>query len=266
MAAPAEYRIRAVQRRVVTLEEAEIHAQLRILRATRRDILAALVDAKGFERWRLQELLQVVDREIGLGLQLVQTSLERAISGAFGHGLDLARLVVPSPTLAGVSPELLRSIISVTQDQTRDVWRELGSRLKTIIRRAAIGVQDSYSAMRALARLIRDPKTFGRAFWRAEAIVRTEVSRTFSLAGFSEMGRAAQAGVKVGKYWLHSGRTIHPRPEHIEAGKVYGPDSAIAWDKAFLVGGERLMYPLDPSASAENTINCGCTAVPVVLD
>ena len=28
----------------------------------------------------------------------------------------------------------------------------------------------------------------------------------------------------------------------------------------FIVGGEEMQYPLDPSASPENTINCRCTA------
>jgi hypothetical protein len=250
------FRVRPVLRRRTTIENAAARAQLRILQAARRDILAALVNASAFEKWRLTLLLQVVDREISQGRASAERAVETAMRQAFGLGSEsVASAVGLEVPLIGTSRELVRSIVEVTQDQVRDVWGELGSRLKGIIRRAAIGVTDPFSAMRALAKIIRDPKTFGRAFWRAETIVRTEVIRTYSIASQHELERATQAGVKVRKYWL-SARDERVRAAHREAGERYGKDAAIPWDAAFEVGGEKLRYPLDPNGSAENTINC----------
>jgi len=155
--------------------------------------------------------------------------------------------------------------VAVTREQMRSVWTELGAALRNIVRRAALGITDPFKAMTMLAKLIRDPKTFGRAFWRAETIVRTEVGRTFSIASQSELERGAKAGVKVRKWWL-TAQDERVRETHRQAGDDYGQGAAIPWDQAFMVGGEPLMYPVDPNGSAEETINCRCTSVPVVLD
>jgi hypothetical protein len=56
------------------------------------------------------------------------------------------------------------------------------------------------------------------------------------------------------------------RPDHVKAGQQYPLDRAIPVDKPFIVGGEALMQPLDPTASPAQTRNCRCVSVPVVLD
>ncbi len=40
----------------------------------------------------------------------------------------------------------------------------------------------------------------------------------------------------------------------------------MAYNEAFTVGGEKLMYPGDSAGSASNIINCRCTATAVVGD
>lgn len=260
-----EIRIRPILRRADRTEAAAIRAQLRLLKDARRAILASMVDAGAFDRFRLTLLLSAIDREIAAFGGAAQRAATAATEQAYGLGLELARLAVGDIYLVGVSREILRAAIEVTTDQIRDVWGELGSRLKVIVRRAALGVTDPYKAMTALARIIRDPKTFGRAFWRAETIIRTEVSRTFSISSQSELERAAAAGVTVRKYWL-TAQDERVRDTHRRAGENYAKADAIAWDQAFIVGGEALRYPLDPNGSAEETINCRCVSVPVVLE
>jgi hypothetical protein len=64
-----------------------------------------------------------------------------------------------------------------------------------------------------------------------------------------------EAGVEY-KTWLTShGPTV--RPTHEEAEEKYG-DSPIPVEEPFEVGGEQLMFPGDPSGSAEEVINCQC--------
>jgi hypothetical protein len=257
------YRIRPILRRRAAIEDAAVRAQLRILRAARRDILAAMVDAGAFDRWRLQQLLGAIDRVIAQARGFGETAAAASTEQAFALGAS----VLPG-SLVGMSRELAQAIVTVTTDQVRDVWGELGSNLKRLVRRAALGVTDPFKAMQQLARLIRDPKTFGRAFWRAESIIRTEVGRAFSIASQDSLEQAAarggKSGITIRKYWLtaHDERV---RETHRQAGIDYAIGKAIAADAFFVVGGERLKEPLDPNGSAGETINCRCVSVPVVI-
>ena len=264
MPPPSEYRLRRLIARVARIEDTAARVQLRILRQSRKDILAALVDAGAFDKFRLELLLFAIDREITTAMIEAQAAVEAAVRDSFAVGREFASAAL-GLDLVGTSPELIQAIVTVTREQIRSVWTELGAALRNIVRRAALGITDPFKAMTMLAKLIRDPKTFGRAFWRAETIVRTEVSRTFSLASQSELERGAKARVKLRKWWLTAGDE-RVRDSHRQAGEDYGQGEAIAWDALFKVGEDRLLHPLDPNGSAEETINCRCVSVPVVLD
>lgn len=209
-------------------------------------------------------LLAAIDREITTAMIEAQGAVEGAIREAFGVGSEFGATTL-GVNLVGTSPELIRAVVTVTREQIHSVWTELGASLRTIVRRAALGITDPFKAMTALARIIRDPKTFGRAFWRAETIVRTEVNRTFGIASQSELERATAAGVKVRKWWLTAGDE-RVRETHRQAGANYPEAEAIPWDGFFKVGDDKLLHPLDPNGSAEETINCRCVAVPKVMD
>lgn len=87
---------------------------------------------------------------------------------------------------------------------------------------------------------------------RAQTIARTETHRAANATGLET---AKQVGVEMMKVWVPSGggRT---RDSHRRAGDDYS--DGIPIDDVFIVGGERLRYPGDPSGSAEETINCRC--------
>jgi SPP1 gp7 family putative phage head morphogenesis protein len=90
--------------------------------------------------------------------------------------------------------------------------------------------------------------------YRTETIARSESMRA-SNAGSSEL--FSEWGVTQ-KEWL-STKDDRTRPEHADAnGQV------VNQDQPFKVGGEDLMFPLDPNGSPENTINCRCTLLPVI--
>jgi len=92
--------------------------------------------------------------------------------------------------------------------------------------------------------------------YRREAIARTETIRA-SNAGTHELGK--QWGVKF-KGWLSSGNDGRTRDSHIEAGDTYGPGGEhIPLDDSFMVGGVAMLYPGDPSAPPDETVNCRCT-------
>ncbi len=86
--------------------------------------------------------------------------------------------------------------------------------------------------------------------WQAERIARTE---TTAAANYGAVQSGAVSGFVMQKRWISAldGRTRDP---HAAANGL-----KVNEKEPFNVGGERLMYPGDPSASAGNVINCRCT-------
>ncbi|WP_300551543.1 hypothetical protein [Desulfovibrio sp.] len=87
---------------------------------------------------------------------------------------------------------------------------------------------------------------------RALTIMRTEVGRAYSVAAQESMEVSSQINKAMQKQWHKSGK-MYGRSSHIKAHLQLR-----AVNEPFEVGGEKLMYPRDPKASIENTINCGC--------
>jgi hypothetical protein len=256
------------------IENASAREQRRLLSVTRREILAELPSTTGFRRFQLSQMLQAIDRHIADGKRAAETAAANAADRAWRLGVDVVDAAIPTPAdpafgIWGVSDELLGGLKDVIQDQERAVWSELGTRLKTAVRRTTLGVDDPFEAMTRLARVIRDPKTFGDAMTRAETIIRTEVNRVAAISQQRRSVAQAQSMEKVGlrlyKYWLKADMP-NVRPAHEAAAKRYSKDAPIPVDEPFVVDGEKLMNPLDPNGSPGNTINCRCVSVLVVKE
>jgi hypothetical protein len=257
------------------LESRSAREQIKLLREMRGAVVQALADATGFRSFQLGQVLAEIDRYIAMGRAAAERAATAAATRAFGLGADAvdaalksagARVSIPQG-LYGITSNLLSSVIDVTTDQTRAVWSELGRRLKMQVRQVALGITDPVQAMLVVAKRITDPKTFGTAMTRAETIIRTEVGRTFSISqqrrNVESNERLKVVGMTIYKYWQYTHDT-RTREDHIQAGKDYSVSKAIPYDEPFLVGGEELMFPLDPKGSAEQTINCRCNSQSVV--
>lgn len=86
----------------------------------------------------------------------------------------------------------------------------------------------------------------------AKRIAETEMCGAYNIASEDAY---EEAGVEYHE-WLHSFAAAHPRETHIAAhGEV------VKIGEPFSNG---LMYPHDPAADAEETINCGCTTAPII--
>ncbi|HOQ06040.1 MAG TPA: phage portal protein [Anaerohalosphaeraceae bacterium] len=86
---------------------------------------------------------------------------------------------------------------------------------------------------------------------RAQRIARTQVAGAVSTGRFAGM---QEAGIEK-KSWL-TARDEAVRDAHRRAEEMYR--DGIPLNQPFLVNGEPLMYPGDPSGSAGNIINCRC--------
>lgn len=84
---------------------------------------------------------------------------------------------------------------------------------------------------------------------RSAVIARTEVH---SAAMWAQVEAVRETGLVLRKQWV-AAQDERTRIDHGEA------DGTIAADgQPFIVGGEELMFPGDPSGSPENIINCRC--------
>jgi SPP1 gp7 family putative phage head morphogenesis protein len=89
---------------------------------------------------------------------------------------------------------------------------------------------------------------------RAQRIARTQTASAVSTGRHEGM---KSAGVEF-KAWITS-QDDAVRPSHRQAGSDYA--DGIPIDQPFVVDGEALAYPGDPSGSAANIINCRCLQV-----
>jgi hypothetical protein len=107
-----------------------------------------------------------------------------------------------------------------------------------------------------MAKLIRMQAGGMVSLDRSRTIARTE---THSAAQFGQSAAAESTGLQFRKYWVDA-RDERTRTDHIKAGKD-SRDEVVMRSEPFNVGGEALMFPGDPSGSAEQIINCRCVAV-----
>ena len=88
-------------------------------------------------------------------------------------------------------------------------------------------------------------------------IARTETTRVEAEGRMAVGTEAQKLGFKVYKRWVATDDD-RTRPSHRQA-----DGQEVPFDQPFIVGGEKLMYPGDPSGSAGNVINCRCTVVTI---
>lgn len=94
-------------------------------------------------------------------------------------------------------------------------------------------------------------------YQRAALIARTE---THSAANYGSTQQAKATGLEMAKEWI-AASDARTRDTHRDA-----DGQTVLLDEPFIVGGDRLMYPGDPSGSAREVINCRCTQGFIVLD
>ena len=87
----------------------------------------------------------------------------------------------------------------------------------------------------------------------ARAVAMTETAASVN-GGWLEAFK--QSKVIEKKEWYHAGNSLHDRPEHITMS-----GETVELDKKFSNG---LMFPGDPSATPDETVNCKCILLEVV--
>ncbi len=89
-------------------------------------------------------------------------------------------------------------------------------------------------------------------------IVRTETTKAMNKGASDSMTDAQAKGIDIKKRWL-AAKDERTRESHAQA-----DGQTVELNEPFIVNGEELMYPGDPSGSADNVINCRCTTVEIL--
>lgn len=246
-------RIRALGR-ITAQTRARIVKELLALQET----VLAEIKAQPTE-WRLQHL-QRVRGQLEAAIVRFRTAgtstWQESSRAAWEAGVALvdeplaAAGVQVGAMLPRVDDRQLLGLQSFLTDRIADISAET-------VRRVNAQLVSTLSGVRSPAETIAEvQRIMGISRRRAITITRTELGRAFSTGTHLRSLDAAKRVPGLKKQWRRSGK-LHSRVTHdLADGQVRDPD------EPFDVGGEQLMYPLDPTGSAKNTINCGCTSLP----
>lgn len=273
-------KLNEIMKRFTYLDDNLIRQMVGALQDLRRQIAADLTEVGGFEAYHLQQLQQSVDGLIGQ----FEAQLEEGVRTSLGEAYMLGGQGVVEPLeaagIVGVFHQVnvvqLNAVMDFSADLIQNISGPMRAQINTQIRLAVLGGKSPFETMKEITRILgvkaRDlrwgrlkrPEVVKGVAARAEAILRTEMTRVHNLGHYSQQVLTAQQIPDVMKRWMATGDD-RTRPTHLDAHIRY-MEKPIPVDQPFVVGGARLMYPGDPAGPPEETINCRCRSVTIHPD
>jgi hypothetical protein len=145
-------------------------------------------------------------------------------------------------------PEAALQFLRARENRLSGIAEDVFDRIKAVLEDGL----DAGDPIDVLAKRVRSEfNEIGSS--RATTIAMTETAAAYGTARQTGM---EQAGVGR-KQWLTSGGD-NVRPAHEAANR-----QVVGVEEPFVVGGEELRFPGDPSGSPENVINCHCVAIAI---
>jgi hypothetical protein len=186
----------------------------------------------------------LLDKSWKLGKDLVDGPLIAAGMGEIYTGFHLSTAAIDA--LKGYQNDYLERVFG-------DAWY----RVKGEVTLGVLGSKTPQEVAAAIGEKLDGPGIFNNIAARAETITQTEMGRVFSEASQLRMEQAGEHVPGLEKQWRHVGHPRQPRPTHLAADGQHVPVN-----EPFRIGGTMMMFPRDPGAPIEETINCGCDHVP----
>lgn len=281
------------QQRAVAAASEALADQRRVEQYTRDRLLSRLEDLRTSLRARLSEqittvragqvrgLLASVDALMAETTIAIASDVERAFAQTadLGAGSADAALRAAQLTILPTSPSLSQEIVTVAYDNTLDLlslpMQQFRAEIASSVRRVALAGDNRMEEIRRLQRVFED-QGFSQAQYKAERLVRTELSRTFSHAAYERFLALEAQAPFLRKVWRAT-KDQRVRRGHTEAAMRYGRGRGLPIRERFdvtsytrsgtVAGIVRLRFPLDPDATpagrlaAAETILCRCAVV-----
>ena len=253
----------AAQRRTAIVADTRTEILRQLTEAEQQITLLLAQQPDDTSRWRLQNLQREVRRAMDEFSGDSRPLIQRGLSGAWRAGEQLvdAPLAAAQVAITGVQNINTRALEAMREfltDKIKDIGVEAANRINTQLGLVVLGGQTPGAAISAVQKILGEETRE-----RATTIVRTELNRAFGAAAQERLAEVASRVPGMRKEWRRSGK-VHARLNHNAIdGQVR------EWDKPFTVQGKdgkkvELMYPLDPKAPPGETINCGCTMLPLL--
>lgn len=243
---------------VGNLKEDGVKAVHRMLDEARKRTIGNLFDAVdgSWESYHLPRLQAAVGRAMYQFARQYRTDLLGRQSEIWRLGQQLVDSPLDIMGVAAQVPEINLAALEIAQAGTADLVGgglvpDLVAKVNYQIQLGLLGEKTPFQIMQSIGKKLTDPGPFKSIFARAETITRTELGRVRSMATSARLKQASRSVPGMMHQWIWSGIG---RVTHALAHGQVRPAG-----EPFDVGGEKLMYPLDPAASAKNTVNCGCS-------
>lgn len=152
------------------------------------------------------------------------------------------------PTIA--EKRKIEQILETSIDSMVDITDDVKKKIRTQIALGIAGEKTASQLVPEIEALLPESK----ALATAEAAVRTEIGRSYSVAQQIRGQDFEREGITVNKVWHHSGAA---RP-HVGHEEMDGQTVKMTESFVNPVTGEALAYPRDPAAPASEVVNCGC--------
>lgn len=243
----------------------ELAAVIKTQRAALMAELKAFKPPPGAALWReyqLPELIAKSDAIVGqMGLQygnVVKGGQQAAAGLAVESSQVLLTDIAGSRIIVAADLRKLELLTNMGVDLISGVNNEVRRKIKHQLISGVAGQRSPWEIMEAIGGpekgFLKKASIFRNTFYRAETIVRTEMGRVYNATQQTTLEQAMEDVDDVEKQWS-TAMDGRQRDEHGLANEQH-----VKPDKPYIVGGEELMYPLDPGGSAWNTINCRCNS------
>lgn len=229
----------------------------RFERALRVEIAKTMREvAEAYEK-RGELAIPLAVQEHSAGIQRTLEADYRLVASHFGKRLldEAKNYSGPDVIKASLSERLgfaIGSFISrVIASKVTQINRTTESQIRSIIR----GGLDEGLGVDKIGKRIRETAAPMSAL-RAHIIARTE---THTAANFGAQTAAELTGLDMKREWVSA--SDDRTRDTSEADHVDADGQVVGMKEPFIVSGEKLMFPGDPSGSASNIINCRCSVV-----
>lgn len=232
-------------------------SMLEILEVLRTDVIKELgqTAVTEWDSYHLKQMLSSIENQISNFKVKSRAEAEGLLEESWGMGRNLVDVPLAEAgiyTGFRLSTDVLDTLKDFTFHKIEGLSEAAWDKIRGELTLGVMGGKTPQEVAEAIGRNLEDPSIFGTIARRAEVITKTEMGRVFSTAAELRMEEAADHVAGLEKQWRHVGHPKVPRPSHLAADGDHVPVN-----EPFNIGGVEMMYPRDPAAPIEETINCG---------